>query len=151
MSNILAALLIAAAPATGRSVMHHASGTFEVRIAPLAQDVADGVTIGRMGIDKLYAGPLAATAHGEMATATGPVPASAAYVLIERVTGTLDGKAGSFALAHLGIMDRGTPDQRVVIVPDSGTGGLAGIAGSMTIRIEGKAHFYDLAWTIPDR
>lgn len=152
MSNILIALLVAlAGPAIGAPVMQHATGTFDVKLAPPVADTRDGVAIGRMTIDKVYAGPLAATSRGEMMTATGPVEASAAYVLIERVTGTLDGKAGSFALAHLGIMDRGAPNQRVVVVPDSGTGALAGISGTMTIQLDGAAHFYDLRYRITPR
>ncbi|MBC7522015.1 MAG: DUF3224 domain-containing protein [Sandarakinorhabdus sp.] len=128
--------------------MQHASGTFDVKITPAEQSGADGIALGRLAVDKVFAGPLAATSHGEMLTASGTVSASAAYVLIEQVRGTLGGKAGSFALAHIGIMNRGAPDLRVVIVPDSGTGALVGITGTLAIRIEGGKHFYDLDYAI---
>lgn len=149
MRNIFAAvLLLLAAPALGEPIMQHAIGTFEVKIAPASNDSADGVTLGRMTVAKQFAGPLTAKSQGDMLTGAGTVAGSAAYVLIERVTGTLDGKAGSFALAHLGVMDRGKPELRVMIVPDSGSGGLAGISGTLTIRIEGGKHFYDLEYRI---
>lgn len=131
--------------------MQHASGTFVVKITPAAQDDAGGVALGRLLVDKTFSGPLSAVSHGDMLTASGAVTQSAAYVLIERISGTLGGKAGSFALAHLGIMDRGIPTLRIVIVPDSGTGALIGLAGSLSIRIEGGAHFYDLAYTLAPR
>jgi hypothetical protein len=149
MRNILAALLLlSAAPALGEAVMQNASGTFEVTITIAANDTADGVTLGRMTVAKRFAGPLTAVAQGEMLTGAGGVANSAAYVLIERVTGMLDGRAGSFALAHLGVMDRGKPELRVTIVPDSGSGGLAGISGTLVIRIEGGKHYYDLDYRL---
>ena len=150
MRNIFAALLLLlAAPALGEPVMQHASGTFEVSITPAADNSADGVTLGRMTVAKTFAGPLTATSQGDMLTGAGTVAGSAAYVMIERVTGSLDGKAGSFALAHIGVMDRGKPDLRVMIVPDSGSGALAGISGTLVIRIEGGKHFYDLDYRLP--
>lgn len=145
---ILAASLVAAMPALGAPAMQHATGTFEVSITPAAQAGSDGIALGRMLVEKDFSGPLTAKSRGEMLTATGPVKGSAAYVLIEQVHGTLDGKAGGFALAHMGVMDRGAPDLRVVIVPDSGTGALAGITGTLAIRIEGGRHFYDMDYAI---
>jgi hypothetical protein len=140
-----------ALPAFGAPVMQHASGTFEVKITPVATAGADGVSLGRLGVDKDFSGPLTAKSRGEMLTAGGPVKGSAAYVLIEQVQGTLDGRAGSFALAHMGLMDRSKPDLRVVIVPDSGTGALAGISGTLAIRIEAGKHFYDLEYRLDPR
>jgi hypothetical protein len=154
MQNVLlsAAVAVFAAvvpvPAFGAPEMQHATGTFEVKITPASQDGVDGIALGRLTVEKVFSGPLTARSRGEMLTATGPVKGSAAYVLIEQVHGTLDGKAGNFALAHMGLMDRGAPDLRVVIVPDSGTGALAGISGTLTIRIEGEKHFYALDYTI---
>jgi hypothetical protein len=149
MRNILSALLLLlAAPAFGEPIMQHATGTFEVSITPAANDSADGVTLGRMTVAKTFAGPLTAKSQGDMLTGAGTVAGSAAYVMIERVTGTLDGKAGSFALAHIGVMDRGKPELRVTIVPDSGSGALAGISGTLAIRIEAGKHFYDLDYRL---
>ena len=150
MRNIFAAvLLLLAAPALGEPIVQHVTGTFEVNITPVTTDSADGVTLGRMTVAKSFAGPLTAVSKGDMLTGAGGVAGSAAYVMIERVTGTLDGKAGSFALAHIGVMDRGKPELRVMIVPDSGSGGLAGISGTLVIRIEGGKHFYDLDYRLP--
>lgn len=68
---------------------------------------------------------------------------------MERVTGTLDGKNGSFALQHFGTMNRGKQHLRIEIVPDSGTGELTGISGTMDIIIEKGAHFYVLDYALP--
>lgn len=121
-----------------------ATGTFDVTITPQASDLApEGPNLGRMSLDKQFHGDLAATAKGEMITAAGTtVKESAAYSAVERVTGWLHGKQGNFALQHTGIMTRGTPSLNITVVPDSGTGELAGLTGKMDIIIEGKQHSY---------
>jgi hypothetical protein len=121
-----------------------ATGTFDVKITPQASDLApEGPNLGRMSLDKQFQGDLAGTAKGEMITAAGiAVKESAAYSAVERITGTLHGKQGSFALQHTGIMNRGTPTLNVTVVPDSGTAALAGLTGKMDIIIEGKLHKY---------
>ena len=83
-----------------------------------------------------------------MLTASGSVAGSAAYVAIERITGTLHGRAGSFAVHHVGILTRGAPQLTITVVPDSGTGELIGIAGTIAIRIVEGTHFYDLDYTL---
>jgi hypothetical protein len=128
----------------------HASGTFEVKLAP--QPPAPGIepaALGRMSIEKQFRGDLEATSLGEMLSAGTAVPGSAGYVAIERVTGTLGGREGSFVLMHYGVMERGTPSLRVSVVPDSGTGGLEGIGGEMTIRIEQGRHEYGFEYELP--
>jgi len=130
--------------------MKRASGTFEVQVKPLPFHTTKDATLGRMSLDKTLHGELEATGHGEMLTASTDVQGSAAYVAIERVTGTLEGRAGSFALQHRGTMSHGAQSMTITIVPDSGTGQLAGIAGTFTIhRVDGK-HSYDLDYTLPD-
>ncbi len=152
MWNIIVAAAIAlAAPATAETIMHHATGTFVVKMTPAAQSSAGGVALARMGVAKVFSGGMAATAEGEMLTAAGGVPESAAYVLIERVTGSIDGKVGSFAFMHSATMDRGKPDQHITIVPDSGSGALTGITGAMTMRIEAGVHYYDMAYALPSQ
>jgi Protein of unknown function (DUF3224) len=130
--------------------MFSASGTFEVKMAP--QPPADGIgdaTIGRMAIDKTFQGELEATSRGQMlATMTG-TPGSAGYVAMERVTGALRGRRGTFALQHSGTMTRGAPQLTVTVVPDSGTGELAGIQGAMTIEIVEKNHLYRFDYELP--
>ena len=129
----------------------HASGTFEVKITPqAAPDEVEGTTLGRMALDKRFHGDLDAASRGEMlATRTG-VDGSAGYVALERVTGSLHGRTGSFSLQHSGTMDRGTPQLSVTVVPDSGTGELAGLAGTMAILVEGGEHSYGFEYTLPE-
>src|SRR5271165_4091355 len=100
-----------------------------------------------MSIDKQFHGDLEGTSKGEMLGAMTEVKGSAGYVAIERVTGTLNGRSGTFVLQHSGTMTRGTQHMTITVVPDSGTGGLAGISGSMTIIIkEGGKHFYEFEY-----
>ena len=120
-----------------------AHGTFDLtpQFDP-PYDVVDGVTLGRARFVKTFAGPLAATSEVHMIGARTPVPASAGYVAIERVTGTLDGRAGTFVLQHSGTMTRGQSALSVTVVPDSGTGALRGLSGRMQIEIVDKQHHY---------
>jgi hypothetical protein len=127
-----------------------ASGTFEVKLAP--QPAAPGIeaaNLGRLTIDKRFQGDLEGSSLGEMLSAGGAVAGSAGYVAIERVTGTLHGREGSFVLMHYGLMDRGTPSLRVSVVPDSGTGELTGIRGELAIRIEQGRHEYAFEYELP--
>lgn len=126
-----------------------ATGPFEVKMTPQAAEPAVGdPTIGRMALDKRYHGDLEAVSRGQMLAAMTSVKDSAGYVALERVDGTLAGRRGTFALQHGGLMDRGTPSLTITVVPDSGTGELEGLAGTMTIRIEaGGKHFYDFDYT----
>jgi len=127
-----------------------ATGTFDVKITPQASDLApEGPNLGRMSVEKKYYGDLMGVAKAEMLTAAGlAVKESAAYSAMERVTGTLHGKKGSFALQHTGIMDRGTPNLTITVVPDSATVELAGLTGRMDIIIEGKQHSYVFEYEI---
>jgi hypothetical protein len=124
--------------------MMKATGTFEVKLAPVGNDsTPEGPNLARMSLDKTFSGELAGIGKGEMITAAGTaVKESAAYSAVERITGTLNGKKGSFALQHTGVMDRGKPSLNITVVPDSGTGELVGLTGKMDIIIEGKVHKY---------
>ncbi len=130
--------------------MHHlALGTFEVKLLPRAAEEGVGdPTVGRLAIDKQFHGELEATSRGQMLAAGTNVAGSAGYVAIERVVGALHGLSGTFALQHSGTMTRGVPQLVVTVVPDSGTGELAGLAGRMTIVIDGKEHRYELEYTL---
>ena len=130
---------------------HHARGTFEVTLAPLAPyESADDARLGRLSIDKRFHGDLDATSKGEMLSAATPVKGSAGYVAIERVRGTLGGRRGGFTLQHSGTMTRGAPTLTVTIVPDSGTEGLAGLSGQMRIVVGGGEPAYELDYVLPD-
>ena len=124
--------------------MPRASGTFEVKLAPIQ---AYG-EIGRMSLDKVFHGDLEGTSKGEMLSFMTSVKGSAGYVAMERVTGKLGGRSGSFVLQHSGTMTRGEPALSVTVVPDSGTDQLAGVSGKLGIRIEGKEHFYDFDYEL---
>jgi hypothetical protein len=131
-------------------VEQRATGPFEVKMTPQAADgYADGATLGRMTLDKQFHGALEATSKGQMLTGMGGVKGSAGYVAIERVTGTLNGRQGSFILQHTGVMDRGAPRLTITVVPDSGTDALQGLAGTMTIDVAaGGTHTYDFNYTL---
>jgi hypothetical protein len=132
-------------------VTQHATGPFEVKLAPLdpAFKTEDN-SLGRMSIDKQFHGDLEATSKGTMLTAGTAVQGSAGYVALEIVTGTLHGRTGTFVLQHTGTMTRGTPQLSVTIVPDSGTGQLVHLSGKMSIdRADGK-HTYSLEYTLPE-
>lgn len=128
----------------------HAHGTFDVKVIPQpAEDGMEGSTLGRMLLDKHFHGDLDAESKGQMLTGMAAVKGSGAYVAIERVTGSLHGRDGSFILQHLGIMRRGVPELSVAVVPDSGTGALEGIAGTMTILIADGKHSYEFDYSLP--
>jgi hypothetical protein len=135
----------------GTAMATHASGTFEVKLVPQPpEDKAEGSTLARMSIDKQFHGDLEATSKGQMLSAVTDVKGSAGYVAIERVTGTLQGRTGSFVLQHAGTMTRGAPQLSVTVVPDSGTGQLAGLTGKMTINITDGKHSFDFDYTLPE-
>lgn len=128
---------------------NHAAGPFDVKITPQEDKSADPL-LGRMTIDKQYHGDLEATGKGQMLTAGTAVKGSGAYVAIEKVDGTLHGRPGTFLLQHAGTMMQGAPQLVITVVPDSGTGRLAGLAGKMAIKIaEGGKHSYDFEYTLP--
>jgi hypothetical protein len=125
------------------------SGTFEVKLSPQVMDEqAEGAPLGRMSIDKQFHGDLEASSKGQMLSAGTNVKGSAGYVAIERVTGTLHGRSGSFVLQHNGIMNRGAPQLTITVVPDSGTDELVGLAGQMTIEITDGKHLYGFEYTL---
>lgn len=126
-----------------------AKGSFTVQMDPQAGFGGTGDTsLGRLSLSKRYEGDLAATGEGEMLTAMTPVKGSAGYVAIERVSGTLDGKRGSFVLQHSGIMGHGNQALTITVVPDSGTDELAGISGTLRIDIVEGQHFYTLDYSL---
>jgi len=129
-----------------------AAGTFEVKLTPEASDEGtEGGALGRMSIAKQFQGDLEGTSTGAMLSALTTTKGSAGYVAIERVTGTLQGRRGSFVLQHSGTMARGEQQLTITVVPDSGTGELAGLAGQMRIIIADGKHSYEFDSTAPDR
>jgi Protein of unknown function (DUF3224) len=130
-------------------VAEHAKGTFEVKTTPQPSEDKDDPNLGRFSLDKKFHGDLEATSKGQMLTAGTAVKGSAGYVAIEKVTGTLRGRSGSFVFQHLGTMTQGVPQLSVTVVPDSGTGELVGISGKMDIIIADGKHSYDFEYSTP--
>lgn len=126
------------------------TGPFEVKVLPQKADnpQAEAAGLVRMSLDKEFHGDLEATSQGEMLSVLDRTLGSGGYVAMERVTGTLSGRTGSFVLQHSATMNRSAADMKIFVVPDSGTGDLAGLAGTMAIRIDGKQHFYDFDYDL---
>ena len=132
--------------------MPRASGPFEVSLKPLPMDNDPGSDLlGRMSIDKQFRGDLEGKSKGQMLTGGTAIKTSAGYVAIERVTGSLKGRKGSFILQHTGLMTRGAPSLVITVVPDSGSDQLEGLKGTMTINIEAGKHLYQLDYTFADQ
>jgi len=137
--------------AKDNSMTAHATGPFDVKLTPLdPANKAEDNSLGRMSSDKQFHGDLEATSKGEMLTAGTAVKGSAGYVAIERVSGSLNGRTGTFILQHNATMNRGTPQLNIIVVPDSGTGQLAGLTGTMNIIITDGKHSYDFTYSLPD-
>ncbi len=133
------------------AVTTHATGTFDVKVTPQpSEDKTDDATLGRMTLEKQIHGDLEATSKGQMLTAGTSIKGSAGYVAIERVSGTLHGRTGTFILEHTGTMNRGALQLSITVVPDSGTAQLVGLTGKMDIQIADGKHSYDFAYTLPD-
>jgi len=129
--------------------MGRARGDFVVTLTPQSTDEITGAsTLARLAIDKQFTGDLIGVSKGEMLSAGTPTKGSAGYVAIERVSGALHGRTGTFVLQHSGMMTRGSPELTVSVVPDSGSGELTGLSGTMRIIIEGKRHSYEFDYTI---
>jgi hypothetical protein len=139
-------------PAQKESPMsHHATGTFEVKVTPLDPAFkSEDNSIGRFSLDKQFHGALEAASKGEMLSGAGTVKGSGGYVAIERVTGALDGRTGTFILQHNGTMRNGVYHLNVIVVPDSGTAQLTGLQGSMEIIIKDGHHSYEFTYSLPD-
>ena len=128
-----------------------ARGTFDVKLEPQTpSDKAQNANLGRMSIHKQFHGDLEASSQGEMLAASTSLEGSAGYVALERVTGNLHGRHGTFVLQHSGIMARGAPQLTISVVPDSGTGQLVGLAGKMAINIEDGKHSYDFEYAFAE-
>ena len=137
--------------ANGAVATAHATGPFEVKMTPQEDKPGDDTT-GRFTVEKRYHGDFEGTGKAQMLTAGSVAKGNAAYVAIERVTGTLKGRKGSFTLQHSGTISNGVQSLLITIVPDSGTEQLVGISAKMTVTIAaGGKHSYDLEYTVPKR
>ncbi|GAB3032779.1 DUF3224 domain-containing protein [Bowmanella dokdonensis] len=128
-----------------------AKGEFQVNLKPMGcyAKGQNGINLGRMAIDKTFAGELSGTSKGEMLSAMTQSKGSAGYVAIEQVSGELAGRQGSFVLQHYGTMHQANQHLILEVVPASGTDELLGLTGSMSIRIENGRHFYQFDYQLP--
>ena len=127
--------------------MPTARGTFDVSMEaepPFLEQ--DGIKLNRNVVRKEFSGDVLGTSEAQMVGAYTATPGSAGYVAIEHFTGSVGGKSGSFVLQHSGLMDRGEAALTVTIVPDSGTGELARISGTLQIDIDAGKHSYVLEY-----
>ena len=128
-----------------------ATGTFEVKMSPqTVHDEALGSAVSRLSLEKQFHGDLQATSKGEMLASRSVVQGSAGYIALEQVTGTLQGRVGTFVLQHSGTMARGVPQLSVTVVPDSGTGQLVGLSGNLVINVVDGKHLYDFDYSVAD-
>src|SRR5262249_532205 len=95
-------------------------------------------------------GDLEGVGKGEMIFASTSVKDSGAYVAIEKITGTLHGRKGTFIFQHSAWRAHGEQNLSITVVPDSGTDALVGLAGKFNIIIDkdGK-HSYEFDYTLP--
>jgi hypothetical protein len=131
-----------------------ATGSFDVKVTSQKPDsqVARAANLSRLTIDKRFHGDLEGISKGEMLALQTEVKGSAGYVALERVSGKLKGRSGSFVLQHSATMNRGDPDTQITVVPDSGTGELRGLSGRMNITVlPDGAHNYEFDFKIDPR
>ena len=129
-----------------------ATGTFSVKLElQPASPQADAAVIGRRSLEKSFHGDLEAAGSGEMLSVMTAVDGSMAYVALEKVSGTLAGKQGSFLLQHASQMVRGQPFQSIRVVPDSATGDLLGLDGEMRIDVRDGEHFYVFEYSFSEQ
>ena len=129
------------------SMTDHATGTFEVKLTP-QDDKSEDKSLGRMTFVKEWHGDLEGTSTGQMLTGGDVAKGSAGYVAMEKFTGAVKGRKGTFILQHNATMTKGKGDLTITVVPDSGTDQLEGITGKLSIRIESGKHFYDFDYSI---
>jgi hypothetical protein len=146
---LLASALAIQSTNKGTAVSATAKGTFEVKTIPQAPAEGDDSGIGRLLLDKQFHGDLEGVSKGQMLAAGNPAKGSGGYVAIEKITGTLDGRKGSFALQHMGTMKDGAFNLTIAVVPGSGTEQLAGISGKLSIEIKDGMHFYTFEYSLP--
>ena len=133
-------------PVTQTSTQLDAAGTFEIKLAPTGH--APDESLQSLSLAKTYHGDLEGTSKGEMLASGGPPSTSGGYVAMERITGTLAGRSGSFSAMQLGSMSTGAaPQMTMQIVPGSGTGELSGLYGTMTIAVPGGQHHYTIHYS----
>ena len=154
MMILIAAVLLFSFPTAAQTKIKKenstmtARGTFDVKVIPQGPDDKSAGPFGRMLLDKKFQGDLVGSSQGQMLAAMTAVKGSGGYVALELVEGVLNGKKGTFMLQHSGTMQNDTFDLQIQVVPDSGTGELEGIKGTLKIIIEGEKHSYEFTYEL---
>lgn len=147
---IAAGVMFAGKAKAQEAIVHHATGTFEVTMAPADAEVVEaGLGLSRYGLSKTFEGGITAVSSGQMLTGGPPGDTTGTYIALERVVGTLDGREGAFLLAHRGDMSPEGYTLSITVVPNSGTGALVGLSGDFALTIDDGKHHYDLSYTLP--
>jgi Protein of unknown function (DUF3224) len=131
-----------------------ATGSFDVKVTPQKPDtqVARAANLSRLTIDKRFHGDLEGISKGEMLALQTETKGSAGYVALERVTGKLKGRSGSFVLQHSATMNRGDSRAEISVVPDSASGELRGLSGKMIISVASDGtHSYEFDFRLEAR
>ncbi|MFS4459133.1 DUF3224 domain-containing protein [Bdellovibrio sp. HCB2-146] len=124
-------------------------GKFEIKSSPATTD--DNIKkMGGMGMsfDKVFSGSLRANSKVSMFGIMNKELGSGGYIAFELVEGEIEDKKGTFVLQHSCFMSKGKQEQSIQVVPDTGTGGLSGLAGSMKIEIIDGQHFYHFEYSL---
>ncbi|HEX8287493.1 MAG TPA: DUF3224 domain-containing protein [Pyrinomonadaceae bacterium] len=113
-------------------------------------ETADGQTFSRGTVNKTFDGALKGESTGEILMFSG-ADGSAAYTVLEKVTGEIEGRAGSFSMMH-GATHTPQETSRAggIIVPNSGTGALKGIGGVVEFKSGENGKHIILDYTLPD-
>jgi hypothetical protein len=153
MLGLAASPFVSHAHTSEEHLLMHASGYFDVTLAPQAADNPQVHTaqIDRLSIDKKYHGDVQGTSTGQM-QAIKDDRNTGAYVALEKVVASLKGRSGTFMLMHYGYMSQGAVGRWLVeIVPDSGTDELAGLSGTVKIIQKDGKHYYEIEYALPER
>jgi hypothetical protein len=152
MLGLAASLLAPYANTSEEHLLMHASGYFDVTLAPQPADNPQvrSAQIDRLSIDKKYHGDVQGTSTGQM-QAIKDQQNTGAYVALERVVASIQGRKGTFMLMHYGYMSQGAVGRWLVeIVPNSGTGELTGLSGTMKIVQKEDKHYYEVEYALPE-
>ena len=154
---IAAAVMSLALSVAAQKEMHmvHAKGSFDIKMTPAEPtDFEKANDITRVSSEKTWHGDFEGVSHGEMITGSTASTGSMAYVAIERMTGKLNGRQGSFTFSHRATMMKGDApaagELSVMVVPNSGTGELTGLKGSLMIHIDAQGkHTWTFDYSLP--
>src|SRR3954452_19043139 len=117
---------------------------------PASLELGDAgpVAFGRVTMRKTFTGALSGSSVLSMTSAAvGEAPVG--YSALELVTGTLEGRSGTFVLQHSGVVDDDRPSPSGLALPGTGPGDLSGLRGSITIEHDESGPVLHLDYELP--